>query len=146
MPRSAELALYGGPPVRKAPFPADKDIGEEELRLVEKVIRSKQLNRFQGQLTREFELRFAEHYGVAHCTASSSGTAALHIAIGAINPDPCDEFITAPITDMGTIIPILAQNCLPVFADIDPRTYNISPASIREVFHSLQQEACIEYH
>ncbi len=132
MPRSAELALYGGQPVRQAPFPADKDIGEEELRLVEKVIRSKQLNRFQGHLTREFELRFAEHYGVAHCTASSSGTAAIHIALGAINPDPCDEFITAPITDMGTIIPILAQNCLPVFADIDPRTYNVSPASIRE--------------
>lgn len=126
------LALDGGTPLRTTPFPSGKDIGEEELRLVQEVIQSKLLNRTQGHMTRDFELRFAEHYGVAHCTASMSGTSAIHVAVGALNPDPCDEFITAPITDMGTIIPLLAQNCLPVFADIDPVTYNMSPASIRE--------------
>lgn len=128
----AQLAINGAPPLRTTPFPSDRDIGEEELRLVQEVIASKLLNRTQGHMTRDFELRFAEAYGVGHCTASMSGTSAIHVAVGALNPDPCDEFITAPITDMGTIIPILAQNCLPVFADIDPVTYNMSPQSIAE--------------
>jgi perosamine synthetase len=126
------LAVNGGTPLRTTPFPSGKDIGEEELRLVQQVVESKLLNHVQGHMVRDFELRFAEQYGVGHCTASMSGTSAIHVAIGAINPDPCDEFIAAPITDMGTIIPILFQNCLPVFADIDPGTYNMSPASIAE--------------
>ena len=68
-------------------------------------------------------------YGADLAVASTSGTAAIHIAIGAINPEPGDEIITAPITDGGTIVPILYQNAIPVFADID-RTYNMDPASV----------------
>ena len=67
---------------------------------------------------------------VAHCTASSSGTAALHTALGALRLEPGDEVITAPITDMGTIIGILAQNAIPVFADVRRETLNMDPEDI----------------
>jgi len=128
----SKLALHGGPPVRTSPLPLFKDLGEEELRLVSEVIASKQLNRTQGTFVQRFEQAFADHFGVTYCTASTSGTAAIHVAVGALNLEPCDEVITAPITDMGTVIPILAQNCLPVFADVDPQTYNITADTIRE--------------
>lgn len=125
-------AIDGGTPLRSEPFPYHKDIGEEELALVTEVIRSRRLCLYGGEKVPQLEAAFAHHYGVGHCTATTSGTAALHVAVGGLNPNPCDEFITAPITDMGTIIAILAQNCIPVFADIDPDTYNVSPASIEE--------------
>ncbi len=68
-------------------------------------------------------------YGVPHAIASTSGTAAIHVALGALDLNPGDEVITAPITDLGTIIPILYQNAIPVFADIDD-TYNMDPADV----------------
>ncbi|MBC7288054.1 MAG: DegT/DnrJ/EryC1/StrS family aminotransferase, partial [Armatimonadetes bacterium] len=126
----AKLAIDGGTPVRTKPWPFDKDIGDDELELVAEVIRSKRLNRTQGTFVRRFEDEFAAHFEVKHCVASTSGTAAIHVAVGALELEPGDEVITAPITDMGTVIPILAQNCVPVFADIDPRTYNISRQTI----------------
>lgn len=125
------LAIDGGKPVRDHPFPAGKDIGEEELKLVTEVIRSRKLNLASGEKVDQLEAHFADHYGVGHCVASTSGTSALHIALGAVDPNPCDEIITAPITDMGTVIAIVAQNAIPVFADIDPDTYTIAPDSIR---------------
>lgn len=126
------LAINGGEPLRTTPFPSGKDIGDEEVLAATEVIRSKQLCLHGGEKVPQFEAEFARHYGVKHCTASTSGTSALHVAVGGINPNPCDEIITAPITDMGTIIAILGQNCIPVFADIDPLTYNVSAASIEE--------------
>ncbi|MBN1341487.1 MAG: DegT/DnrJ/EryC1/StrS family aminotransferase, partial [Phycisphaerae bacterium] len=56
--------------------------------------------------------------------------AAIHLAVGAINPDPGDEIITAPITDLGSVVPILIQNAIPVFADADPATMNMTPEAI----------------
>lgn len=128
----SKLAINGGKPVRSTPFPYAKDIGQEELELLQQVIASKQLNRTHGTFVRRFEEAFAEHFGVRWGVASTSGTAAIHVAVGALNLEPCDEVITAPITDMGTVIPILAQNCLPVFADVAPDTYNITADTIRE--------------
>ncbi len=126
------LAIDGGEPVRKTPFPAGKEIGDEELALVTEVIESRQLNMAGGEKVSQFEAHFADHYEMSHCIGTTSGTSALHVAVGGVDPNPCDEIITAPITDMGTIIAILAQNAIPVFADIDPDTYTITPASIRD--------------
>jgi hypothetical protein len=66
---------------------------------------------------------------VPYAVASTSGTAAIHIALGALDLNPGDEVITAPITDMGTIIPIISQGLIPVFADVD-QTLNMDPASV----------------
>jgi perosamine synthetase len=123
------LAIDGGTPVRTAPFPERAPFDEREVALVSQAIRSQNLFGLGGPMVTEFERRFAALYGADLAVASTSGTAAIHIAIGAINPEPGDEIITAPITDGGTIVPILYQNAIPVFADID-RTYNMDPASV----------------
>lgn len=68
--------------------------------------------------------------GVKYAFACSSGTAAIHCAVAALDPDPGDEIITTPITDMGALAPILYQGAIPVFADVDPLTYNVTPESI----------------
>ena len=60
----------------------------------------------------------------------SSGTAAVHIAVATAGIGPGDEVITSPITDMGTVIGILFQQGVPVFADLEPDTYNLSVADV----------------
>lgn len=119
----ANLAINGGTPIRTEGYPgvgnaAGRTIGKEELANVTQVLESGMLNRSGGTFVPGVEKKWAEHLGVKHCTASTSGTAAIHVAVGAINPNPGDEIITGPITDMGTVIPILAQNAIPVFADL----------------------------
>ena len=91
------------------------------------VIRSGALNRNNGTKVQALEAAWAERHGVRFATAATSGTAAIHVALGALHLEPGDEVITTPITDWGTVGPILAQNCVPVFADIDPRTYCLDP-------------------
>ncbi len=117
------LAINGGNPVSEMSFPgvssgAGRTIGKEELANVEEVIKSGMLNRSGGKFVPEVEAKFAKHLGVKYCATSTSGTAAIHVALGAVNPNPGDEIITGAITDMGTVIPILAQNAIPVFADL----------------------------
>jgi dTDP-4-amino-4,6-dideoxygalactose transaminase len=79
---------------------------------------------------REFEARFAKSIGIPYCRCATSGTAAIHAAVAAIDPEPGDEIITTPITDMGAITPILYQTAIPVFADVDPLTYNLTAETI----------------
>lgn len=76
-----------------------------------------------------FEKEFSQVYGVPYAVASTSGTAAIHTALGALDLNPGDEVITTPVTDMGTIIPILYQQCIPIFADID-ESYNMNPQDV----------------
>ena len=60
----------------------------------------------------------------------SSGTAALHIAVAAAGIGPGDEVITSPVTDIGTVIGVIFQHAVPVFADLVPNTYNLDPADV----------------
>jgi perosamine synthetase len=117
-------------------LPSDQDhtgrtLGAEEIEQLTRVIRSGTLTSTKGEAVPEFERQFAELIKVKHAFACSSGSAAVHCAIAAINPEPGDEFITTSITDMGALTPILYQTAVPVFADVDPRTYNITAESIR---------------
>lgn len=129
------LAIHGGKPLRTAPLPSVEDaagrtFGEAELALLAEVIHAGRLNRNGGTMVRRLEAEFAAWAGARHCVASTSGTAALHLAVGALDLEPGDEVITTPITDFGTIIPILLQNAVPVFADIEPETWCLDPADV----------------
>jgi len=135
--RNSKLAIEGGEPIRQKPFPtiadsSGRDIGDEELELLTQVIRSGSLNRNGGTMVVKFEEEFASFYSRKYAIASTSGTAAIHIALGSLDLNPGDEVITGPITDIGTINPILFQNAIPIFADLDLRTYNMDPDSIEE--------------
>ncbi len=119
----------------KLAFPTHRDrsgrtIGEEEWLEVQEVLRSGTLAYIYGKKVRKFELAFAEKFGVPYGVATSSGTAALHAALIYLNTEPGDEIIVSPITDMGTVIPILYQGNIPVFVDIDEETFNIDPTLI----------------
>jgi perosamine synthetase len=121
------LAIDGGTPVRTAPFPPRQPFGEREVELVTQAIRSQNL--FRGAMVQQFEEQFRQLYDAPYSAACTSGTAAIHIAVGAVDPEPGDEIITAPITDGGSVVPIVYQNAIPVFADVDD-TYNMDPRDV----------------
>jgi len=124
------LASEGGTRAVSGWFSNVPQIGMAEWANLTRVVLSKRMNAIEGEQVKAFETEFAEAYGSKHAVASTSGTAAIHVALAALNPEPCDEIITTPITDMGSVIPILACNCVPIFADIDPVTGNLTAASI----------------
>ena len=120
---------------RSMTLPNDQDASgrsfdHEELEQLRMVLDSGTLTCTKGSRVRELEQSFAERLGVDRCRAAASGTAALHAAVAAIDPAPGDEIVTTPITDMGAITPILYQSAIPVFADVDARTYNVTAATI----------------
>ncbi|MEW6356090.1 MAG: DegT/DnrJ/EryC1/StrS family aminotransferase [Planctomycetota bacterium] len=127
------LAMDGGKPVcAQRIAPTGERFGDEEIALVTEVIRSQKLNCNAGTKAKEFARAFADYMGMKHGVMISSGTAAIHVALGALNLNPGDEVITAPITDMGTVYPILAQNAVPIFADLDPDTLCMDPADVNK--------------
>lgn len=130
------LALEGGRPVRTQPMPGTttmrgREMGDREIAALTEVIRSGKLGRHEGTKVKELERAFAATYGVPHAIAVSSGSAAVHTAVATIDPEPGDEFITTPCSDFGTVLGILWQNAVPVFADLDPQTLSLDPASVQ---------------
>lgn len=126
------LAIAGGAPVRNAPMPGENGrlMGDAEIEAVTRVIRSGQLGRHGGTAVKALERSFAELYEVEHAVAVSSGSAAVHTSIAIVDPEPGDEIITTPCSDFGTVLGILFQNAIPVFADLDPETFCLDPVSV----------------
>jgi perosamine synthetase len=125
-----ELAINGGEKVKKTPFRTGKRFGLEEARELLEALEQNTLFYHFGEKVKKFLADFNELYSIKYSVAASSGTAALHIALGAAGISAGDEVITSPITDQGTVIGILYQNAVPVFADLDPRTYNLTAGAI----------------
>lgn len=107
-----------------------RDLGDDEMVKLAAAIESGTLTCTKGTFVKTLEHSFSKHLGVEHAYACASGTAALHTAVAAIDPEPGDEIVTTAITDMGALTPILYQAAIPVFADVDPRTYNLTAESI----------------
>ncbi len=127
-----ELALFGGPKVKTTPFGSGRRYGEEELKELREALEQNTLFYAHGRKTAEFLKKFKRLYGAHFAIATSSGTASIHTALAALDVGPGDEVITSPITDMGSVIGILFQNAVPIFADVDPHTYNITAESIEK--------------
>jgi dTDP-4-amino-4,6-dideoxygalactose transaminase len=116
-------------------LPSDQDasgrtLGAEELAALAEAIGSGTLTSTRGRFVKALEAGFARWLGARHVYACSSGTAAIHAAVAALDPEPGDEIVSSPITDMGALAPILYQGAIPVFADVDPRTGNLSAETI----------------
>jgi perosamine synthetase len=132
MKSDEKLALHGGSPVRERPFPPWPDYGEEEIAAANSVLLSGKLARQSGTKVNEFEQAYARAFGVEHAIACSNGTAAVHIALSALGIGPGDEVINTSHCFIGTATPVVHAGAVPVFADIDTRTFNIDPVSIEE--------------
>ena len=126
------LAIDGGTPVRTVPFPAREPFGPADLEQLRSVIEQQTAFFPLGSKVYEFERRFRDLYSVAHATASTSGTSAIHVALGALDLEPGDEVITTPLSDMGTVAPTVLCGCVPIFADLKLGTFNLDPESVRE--------------
>jgi dTDP-4-amino-4,6-dideoxygalactose transaminase len=126
------------PPRRTAiVLPSDQDasgrrLGVEEIALLKQVIESGTLTSTKGNFVKTLEREFAQILGSRHAFACSSGSSAMHAAVVAIDPEPGDEIITTPITDMGALAPILYQSAIPVFADVEPLTCNVTASTIEK--------------
>lgn len=138
-------AIAGGTPAKQTPYGTERRYGEEELAELEDALNQGTLFYAQGKKVRQLEEAFAHQNGVAHAVATSSGTASIHAALIACAISPGDEVIVSPITDMGTIAPILYQGAIPVFADLDPQTYTLDPASVAALI-TPQTRAIITVH
>ncbi|WP_340598659.1 UDP-4-amino-4,6-dideoxy-N-acetyl-beta-L-altrosamine transaminase [Priestia megaterium] len=125
------LAINGGKPVRDSYLPYGKQfIDAEDIQTVINVLKSDFIT--TGPTIEQFEKQVADYVDAKYAVAFSSGTAALHGACFAAGISTNDEVITTPITFVASANCVLYQNGKPVFADIDPETYNICPKSIRE--------------
>jgi len=136
------LALHGGEPLISRPLEAFRSIGEDEVAVVSDVIRGGVLSAYigapgpgfmGGTKVKQFEAQAAAYFGVKHAIAVNSWTSGLIAAVGAVGLEPGDEVITTPWTMAATATAILHWNGIPVFADIDPDTFNICPASVEKL-------------
>lgn len=109
-------------------------LGAEEEEAAIRVIRSGHLWRVDGPETTALEHEFAELMGTSHAVAAATGSGVIHAAVAALELEPGDEIVMPPITDAGSLIGALAQGLVPVFADLDPLTGNLTPESVEAVF------------
>lgn len=125
-----QLAICGGKPVReKKLYYGHQFIDDEDIQAVVAVLKSDYLT--CGPKIGELEARLCEVTHAKYAVAVSNGTAALHVACMAAGIGPGDEVITTSITFAASANCAVYCGATPVFADIDPETYNIDPESIR---------------
>ncbi len=125
-----KLAINGGYPVRASKIYYGRQwVDENDVRAVDSVLRSDFIT--CGPRVEEFERALCDFTGAKYAVAVNSGTSALHCACIAAGIGPGDEVITSPITFAASANCALYCGGKPVFADIDPETYNIDPESIR---------------
>ncbi|MGC8976466.1 MAG: DegT/DnrJ/EryC1/StrS family aminotransferase [Candidatus Ratteibacteria bacterium] len=134
-----KLVIDGGKPIRKKPFPQRIMFDEKEVKKINEMMKkatkeetAKYLDRYAGTEVDKYEKEFAEFFGTKFATSTSSGTAAIHSAIASLELEPGDRIITTPITDPGTVMPILFQGLIPLFADVDFYTLNLTDRTIEE--------------
>ena len=130
---SEKLAIDGGIPVVNEPQNwASHNFGNEDIEAMAAVVKLGKLASVpSGPEVGKFQTEFANRYGVKHAIAVNSGTSAMHVCVAALNPDPGDEIITTAWTSGGSILGLLMQNCVPIFADIDD-TMCLDPVDVEK--------------
>lgn len=131
----ARLALHGGTPIRNQPYPSWPQGGEEEKRWLDKVLSGHRwFAGLQGDdpesLGTLFGERFAGLHGAQYALPVANGSVAIEIALKALGIAPGDEVIVPPYTFISTATSALMVGAVPVFADIDPRSYCLDPLDV----------------
>jgi perosamine synthetase len=149
-----KLSLFGGVPVRQEPFPAYQVIGEAEKRAAIRVLDSGILSQFLGAWhpdffggaeVQAFEKEWKSLSGTSHAISVNSNTSGLYAAVGAAGVGPGDEVIVSPYTMAASATAAIIFQGIPVFADVDPKTYSISAATIEPLITS-RTKAIIVVH
>ena len=129
--RPSSWPIEGGDKAVKVSPAARPRWGETERQQLASMLQQNSLFYWEGPQTRLLTERFQQFCPLKYVQTCSSGTAALHIAVGAAGIGLGDEVITSPITDIGTVIGVLYQQAVPVFADVGPGTYNLDVADVK---------------
>ncbi|MEK7658935.1 MAG: DegT/DnrJ/EryC1/StrS family aminotransferase [Patescibacteria group bacterium] len=136
-----KLALFGGKPISKKIWLPYNSIGREEQLAAQKVMKEKNLSGFVGRAgkyflggkyVKELELRFCKYFRIKYAVSFNSASTALQAAVGALGIGPGDEVITSPYTMCATASAILYNNALPVFADIEEKSYCLDIKSVEK--------------
>jgi perosamine synthetase len=126
-----ERAKYGAEAVAgltgELPNPFPRIMGPNCAKYLQEVVESG----LTSNLVERFEQAFAKEMGVRHCIATPGCTPALAVLAAAFDFEPGDEIIVSPITDYGTVQGLIRENYIPVFADTEPGTVNLSAAAIQ---------------
>lgn len=126
-----KLAVFGGEPVRKSKiFYGKQWVQEDDVEAVCEVLRGDTVT--CGPYVEQLEKDLVQYTNAKYAVAVSNGTAALHCACIAAGLKPGDEVITTPLTFAASANCALYVGARPVFADVNPDTYNIDPASIED--------------
>jgi len=133
------LAINGGKPVCNGPL-VIHNVGKAEIDAVTRVLERGPLSGFAavngerflgGNEVRAFEKEFSRKFKIKHSVGFNSATTALHAAIVALGIGPGDEVIVSPYTMSASATAILMNGAVPIFADIDERTFCLDPASVK---------------
>lgn len=143
---SEKLAIDGGQPViRREEIKNWPNITDEERKLVNEVLDSGIVSGGTAPQVTALEREWASYTGARYCLTTCSGTAALHMALAAVGVGPGDEVITSAFTFLASASCALHQNAIPVFVDIDPKTYCMDPAKL-EAAITERTKAIIPVH
>jgi dTDP-4-amino-4,6-dideoxygalactose transaminase len=129
--KGSKLAIHGGEKAVKTAAGSGRRWGEPERKQLDAMLQQGSLFYWQGPQTKLLTERFQKVCPVKHVQTCSSGTAAIHIAVAAAGIGLGDEVITSPITDIGSVIGVLYQQAVPVFADLGAGTYNLDVADVQ---------------
>jgi dTDP-4-amino-4,6-dideoxygalactose transaminase len=143
---AVKLAIDGGTPVlQRSDYKNWPIITDDDRRLVNEVLDSGILAGGTAPQVSALEKAWAQYTGAKYCLTTTSGTAALHMALAAVGVGPGDEVITSAFTFLASASCALHQNAIPVFVDIDARTYNMDPAKLEAAINE-RTKAIIPVH
>jgi dTDP-4-amino-4,6-dideoxygalactose transaminase len=124
------LAVFGGKPVRTAPFASWPMIQKNDRDSWSKVLEERKWCRLDGNFANTFEKAYAKLTGTKYCNATMNGTSALYASLNALGVGPGDEVLVPPYTFVATINVVLLQFALPIFVDTDRQTSQIDATKI----------------
>ncbi len=136
-----KCAILGGTPVLEKAIPWVNTMDDRELNAVIDVMKSGNLSAFLansgdkfcgGERVKELEQNFCERFKVKHAISVNSATTGLQVAVAACNLGPGDEVLVSPYTMVASASAILLNGAVPVFVDIDPKTYTMNPDEIEK--------------
>ena len=128
------LAIRGGERTRTEPWPRRALFAEEEksavMALFDRAIATGEAFGYDGEEEEAYCREFAQFHGGGYADAVSSGTAAIYVALRALEIEPFTEVIVPPVTDPGGVMPVPLINCIPVVADSAPGTLIMGPEQL----------------
>lgn len=135
-PERGVLAVEGGQPVRATPFPPWPVFGQDEIDAAGVVLASGRVNYWTGEECRRFEEEFAAFCGTRHAISLANGTLALELALHALGIGPGDEVIVPARTFIASASCAVVRGAVPVMADIDPVSQNLTADTVLAVLTS----------